>query len=1354
VPGETYNLVSRDGRKVSVPLEGLADALDAGYEVETEQAGIARATAEGEAANYGGARDAIAAGLFGAARGASLGLSDLILRGAGQEDEARNLEKAFPTLSTATEVGGAVIPSLLSGGAGAAGAAARFTPTGALSKASLGLGERILGSSPSGVRQVAGLAASGAAEGALQNVGAYISDVALENKELSAEGFLGSAGQGALWGGGAGGALAGIERGTIAARRLFPRSQAGDREALEIAEQTFRASADDAVRAGDELQSIAETAAKDLRIRQKELALEREKLRGAKDAASRIRVKEIALEQEQLRALRKAERDAQNAARAAKGLPDLPPEPAPQVPILDDVAPPTGPPAVTQSLAGADDLATRLAATKGLLDEGVPFADIGAAARAGDDLAISAKNTAHEADMLADDAARTGADAADRLEAKLGEFVDAKEEFKALIDPARKGRVNDWLAEMRAKAGPQKYRYENTDGSRIGGGAGRKTDRVRDAFDDGLDEQGSVYDRVWAGIGDDAPAPAGIKSGDTIDAGGKPLRLEAVTKKTPSGAQVTEIKAYRTLGDGEEVVAGQATFKHRGDELSPADVTVEPALQRKGVASKMYELAENQTGRRIIASETQTAQGRGLSEAYRARRDGLPRGFSLDAEVDGMKLFNPGAKVERGIPDYKALKAGDYRDTAYVLSPSDLTGRPLLGVRSSSPEAVATRIGSIRKARAEGKGLAALEVDMSPSGKLFVRDGNHRLLAAAEDGAPIAVRFRPVSEDVLEGADDIRALVADRMGGARRAGAELDAQYDDLIARAAQADGPDDLARIAKQAGDIEDEIFRRVEARGGRDAEQVAKIRANREKFGWTSSDVAARRAEKLAVAEPGVKPLSAKAAAESRDVAAFERVMRENQFGSGKTAGELAREMTAPPPRSLADDILSMSREATSAPATPAIEVVDRTGGRFVADAEDAVRVIGNMERATYELAQELGPAAPPAIQRQATAYAAAVDDQARKLAEATAMRADDVARSTALVSLPKPPTTAPARTGGRLLDAFAAVDTVNEFASVIPGMPTARDIPVVGPLLSMYLKYRGGMAFMRRFGGRIPANSEAKVAARSAELRDKVAGIVDDLLMGASKGAKAARKPAVVGGVRLMDSLKFSLFPDGSEKKENKTPAEAVKARVRELSAAAASPDAVRTAVRQQVGAANPDLSAAIEAAVLRKLQYLQKHAPKAPPPAPLGTRPWNPSTSEIERFARRVRAAEDPASVLQDFEAGVLTPEAAETLRVVYPQMFAEVQARLLTRAAELEAKLPYQKVLQASLLFDVPLDTSLRPENLRLLQEAHASPAATGDPAQGQNAGPQPPAPPTPSVAGPVNLSRLYETPEMRRATRR
>jgi hypothetical protein len=1325
-----------EGGVTQVEASEVGPYLDSGFTVETSGEQTERVSEQAAEQQFGGLGGALGAGAQGLARGATLGLSDALMRSAGVDAGAlRGSRETNRGVSLASEIAGGLIPSLAPGGLLGA------TPAGLASRGATTLGEAIAGQGGAGAaRYIGSTALSGAAEGALQSVGSYISDVALENRDLSAEGFLGSAGQGALWGGLAGGALGGVERGTIAARRLFPR-HAVDKDVAQIAESSFRAAAKDTAQAGDELQKAAEEAVLDLRLRSAQLNLEREQLRRSTDPAAKIRLREIEVEKAKIAALRKEQRAARNAERAAKGQPDLPAEPEPQIPVLDDVAPPTGPPgAVAPSLAGADDLATRLAATKGLLDEGVPFADIGAAARAGDDLAIEAGNTAHRAGMLADQAADGGAEAAERLAALADDFAAKKARMQAYLDPNRRASVEEWLAGVKAKSGPQKYRYENTDGSRIGGGAGRKTDRVRDSFDDGLDEQGSVYDRVWAGIGDDAPAQAGIKSGDTIDAGGKPLRLEAVTKKTSSGAQVTEIKAYRTLGDGEEVVAGQATFKHRGDELSPADVTVEPALQRKGVASKMYELAENQTGRRIIASETQTAQGRVLSEAYRARRDGLPAGFSLDAEVDGMKLFSPGAKVERGIPDYKALKAGDYRDTAYVLSPRDLADRQLLGVRSSSPEAVAARIGSIRKARAEGKGLAALEVDMSPSGKLFVRDGNHRLLAAAEDGAPIAVRFRPVSEDALSGADDIRALVADKMGGARRAGAELDAEYDDLIARAAQADGPDDLARIAKQAGDIEDEIFRRVEARGGRDAEQVAKIRANREKFGWSSSDVAARRAEKLAVAEPGVKPLSAKAAAESRDVAAFERVMRENQFGSGKTAGELAREMTAP--RTVADDILDAARGTTPvAPDAPAFGA-----GRLTDDTAEAVQIIGDYERAQHALVQELGPAAPPAVQKQAADYALAVDDQARRMTESMAAKVDDAAKGLDLMTLPKQRSTL-GRVAERAGEAAGALELLRSVGD-LPFVPDPASLPVIGPVLSMYLKWRGVKAVYSRLGGRIAATSEAKVAARSAELRDKVVGIVDDLLMGASKGAKAVRKPVVIGGAKLLDALNHPLYPDGEERKDSTSPAAAAKARIAELGRAAANPDAVRASVRRQVGAANPDLSAAIEAAVLRKLQYLQKHAPKAPPPGPLGSRPWQPSPGEIERFARRVRAAESPITVLEDFDAGTLTPEAAETLRVVYPQLFTEVQTRLLTRAAELQAELPRQRVLQASLLFDVPLDPSLRPENLRFLQEAHAStaqagtsPAAAGAPT-GQ--------PPVPSVAKTPQLSQLYAPDAQRR----
>src|SRR5688572_31016634 len=90
-------------------------------------------------------------------------------------------------------------------------------------------------------------------------------------------------------------------------------------------------------------------------------------------------------------------------------------------------------------------------------------------------------------------------------------------------------------------------------------------------------------------------------------------------------------------------------------------------------------------------------------------------------------------------------------------------------------------------------------------------------------------------------------------------------------------------------------------------------------------------------------------------------------------------------------------------------------------------------------------------------------------------------------------------------------------------------------------------------------------------------------------------------------------------------------------------------------------------------MRKLEYLHKNAPKMPTPGVLSARPWSPSKVEIEKFARRIRATNDPVSVLDDLEAGTLTTEAAEALRVVYPSLFSEVQMRLIDRAAELEVR---------------------------------------------------------------------------------
>lgn len=128
---------------------------------------------------------------------------------------------------------------------------------------------------------------------------------------------------------------------------------------------------------------------------------------------------------------------------------------------------------------------------------------------------------------------------------------------------------------------------------------------------------------------------------EAMDVGGRPHELQArvhdidaspLDPETWTGKyrhstamdQKLSIRITRDLGEGEMANAGEAQFRIRGGELYPENVQVLPGFQRQGLATKMYEKAEELTGRRIVASNTQTAAGKGLSEAFAARRAAEP----------------------------------------------------------------------------------------------------------------------------------------------------------------------------------------------------------------------------------------------------------------------------------------------------------------------------------------------------------------------------------------------------------------------------------------------------------------------------------------------------------------------------------------------------------------------------------------------------------------------------------------------------------------------------------------------------------------------------------------------------------
>lgn len=103
------------------------------------------------------------------------------------------------------------------------------------------------------------------------------------------------------------------------------------------------------------------------------------------------------------------------------------------------------------------------------------------------------------------------------------------------------------------------------------------------------------------------------------------------------------------------------------------------------------------------------------------------------------------------------------------------------------------------------------------------------------------------------------------------------------------------------------------------------------------------------------------------------------------------------------------------------------------------------------------------------------------------------------------------------------------------------------------------------------------------------------------------------------------------------------------------------------------------------------------------------------------------------MLEDAAAGRhVSMEAAETLRVVYPRLYQEAQRRLIEQATTGEAKIPFERRVQLSLLFDLPMDPSMEPGYAAALQETYKPAPVPQQAAQ--------PLPGQPTIAAPVNLA--------------
>lgn len=143
---------------------------------------------------------------------------------------------------------------------------------------------------------------------------------------------------------------------------------------------------------------------------------------------------------------------------------------------------------------------------------------------------------------------------------------------------------------------------------------------------------------------------------------------------------------------------------------------------------------------------------------------------------------------------------------------------------------------------------------------------------------------------------------------------------------------------------------------------------------------------------------------------------------------------------------------------------------------------------------------------------------------------------------------------------------------------------------------------------------------------------------------------------------------------------------------------------------LGAAAPATTVEVMALAQRVATFLADKAPKGPTPlleVKALARPSRPADAEAARYARYASAAFNPRGVLSEAAAGMASPEGVETLQALYPQLLEEWRQQLMERLSSHGTALSYRQRLGLSYLLGSPLDPSLKPESVAMLQGAYA-----------------------------------------------
>jgi len=133
-------------------------------------------------------------------------------------------------------------------------------------------------------------------------------------------------------------------------------------------------------------------------------------------------------------------------------------------------------------------------------------------------------------------------------------------------------------------------------------------------------------------------------------------------------------------------------------------------------------------------------------------------------------------------------------------------------------------------------------------------------------------------------------------------------------------------------------------------------------------------------------------------------------------------------------------------------------------------------------------------------------------------------------------------------------------------------------------------------------------------------------------------------------------------------------------------------------------HPSLSSVVNQRITTALQYLSTQIPQNETPGtPFKATPVRFSDDQISGFERKLAAAMDPYSILEDLRQGTLHEDSVAAVKDMYPAFFNKLTESIMSKAVEKQRNLTFAQRSQLALILGDAIDPVLSPDFIQTLQ---------------------------------------------------